>query len=246
MLAADLIFLGGYHRRGRSFPGEALSGGREMPSCWGQNLLEDQDWQGTQAANVGMLGAVTARAGDWQHRHRDHTEFLVFPGASALGNGHLASPLVPLDASKKVKTVPSILKCFPNIETLHIYSMKVNGPTGNVKLKFWQDACPIECVEWHVKKFVIHEFQGNKSELTFIKFIAERVQALEKMVIIYCHEDFSSVDDVNAKLNSLVTGKWASKNVQLGVSMQRGPAFWSVRGRGVTDGSYDDPMFHYH
>ncbi|KAK3132360.1 hypothetical protein QOZ80_6AG0520090 [Eleusine coracana subsp. coracana] len=73
----------------------------------------------------------------------------------------------------------------PSIRVLalavQLESSKLNAPTGNVKLKFWQDACPIECIERHVKKFVIHGFKGKKSELAFIKFVAHRAQALENI-----------------------------------------------------------------
>lgn len=119
-------------------------------------------------------------------------------------------------------------------------SSKVNEPTGKVKFKFWQYACPIECVEWHVKKLVIHEFQGKRSELAFVRFIAERAQTLEKMVIKFCEESFSSVNDVNVMLAPLVNGKWASKHVKLSVFLQRGPSPWIVRQ--ATDGSCDDPF----
>ncbi|TVU11296.1 hypothetical protein EJB05_44871, partial [Eragrostis curvula] len=145
-----------------------------------------------------------------------------------------------LEVRNKVKTVSTLLKCFPNVETLHIYSTRVNGRTGNVKFKFWQDACPIECVESHVKKFVIHEFQGKRSELAFIRFIAERAQALEEMVIGWRMDDFSSENDIGAILKPLFTWKWTNKNVKLSVAMPRGPTAWSVRG--VTDGSFDDPF----
>nr|CAB3477512.1 unnamed protein product [Digitaria exilis] len=80
---------------------------------------------------------------------------------------------VHFESRNEVKTVPSLLKCFPNVETLHIQSVKVDRPTGNVSLKFWLEACPVECVQ-HVKKLVIHGFQGNKNEHAFIKFIGER------------------------------------------------------------------------
>ncbi|TVU11307.1 hypothetical protein EJB05_44883, partial [Eragrostis curvula] len=96
---------------------------------------------------------------------------------------------VHFEVRNEVKTVPSFLKCFPNIETLHIRSMKVDKPTGNVKLKFWQEACPVECVQ-HVKTLVIHEFKGSKNEHAFIKFIVERALVLEKMGLVLCPESF--------------------------------------------------------
>ncbi|CAO2203911.1 unnamed protein product [Urochloa humidicola] len=114
---------------------------------------------------------------------------------------------VHFEVCDEAETVPSILKCFPNVETLHIQSVKVNKPTGKVNLKFWQEACPAECVQ-HVKKLVIHGFQGKKNEHAFIKFIGETAQALEKMVVMVCFETTTGFD---AKMMPFATVKWASK-----------------------------------
>ncbi|CAL4955614.1 unnamed protein product [Urochloa decumbens] len=114
---------------------------------------------------------------------------------------------VHFEVSDEVQTVPSILKCFPNVETLHIQSVKVNKPTGMVNLMFWEEACPVECVQ-HLKKLVIHGFQGNKNEHAFIKFIGETVQALEKMVIMVC---FETATGFNAKMMPFANVKWATK-----------------------------------
>jgi len=88
--------------------------------------------------------------------------------------------------------------------------VKVNRPTGKVSLNFWQEACPVECLQ-HVKKLVIHGFRGNKSEHAFIKFIAERAQALKKMVIMIC---FDTANGFDAKMKPFTTIKWASEDIK--------------------------------
>ncbi|CAL4948933.1 unnamed protein product [Urochloa decumbens] len=118
---------------------------------------------------------------------------------------------VHFEVRNEVERVPSILKCFPNVETLHILSVGVNKPTGKVNLKFWQEACPVECVQ-HVKKLVIHGFQGKKNEHAFIKFIGEAAEALEKMVVMVCFELASGNND--AKIMPFATVKWASKVIE--------------------------------
>ncbi|KAG2589818.1 hypothetical protein PVAP13_5NG317300 [Panicum virgatum] len=117
---------------------------------------------------------------------------------------------VQFEVRNEVKTVPAFLKCFPNVETLHIQSVKVNRPTGKVSLNFWQEACPVECLQ-HVKKLVMHGFRGNKSEHAFIKFIAERAQALKKMVIMIC---FDTANGFDAKMKPFTTIKWASEDIK--------------------------------
>ncbi|KAL6640243.1 hypothetical protein ACP70R_022092 [Stipagrostis hirtigluma subsp. patula] len=157
---------------------------------------------------------------------------------------------VRFEVRNEVKMLPSFLKCFPNIETLHVQSEKADDPTGKVNLKFWQEAGPIDCVQSHLKELVFHEFRGSRSELAFLKFIAERAQVLEKMVIVVPHGRFSSGEDLNAKLKSLTCAKWASKDCKLKVFTSpstegAGPAY---NIRVASDFSHPDPfgLIYYH
>ncbi|TVU42509.1 hypothetical protein EJB05_08920, partial [Eragrostis curvula] len=127
---------------------------------------------------------------------------------------------VQFEVCSDVKMVPCFLKCFPNVETLHVFVKFLNQhahsqnaePTGKLDIMFWQEAGPIECVHSRVKRFVFQRFRGKRSELMFLKFIAERAQVLKKMVVMVDHESFSSEVDMNAKLNLLSMVKWASKD----------------------------------
>jgi hypothetical protein len=96
-----------------------------------------------------------------------------------------------------------------------LQSIEAFNPTGKVIFKFWQEVGSVECVEDHIKKLVIHGFRGKKSGLAFVKFIAERAQVLEKMVLILSPECFPSVRDVKAKLNPLTTAQWVSKDFKV-------------------------------
>ncbi|TVU11295.1 hypothetical protein EJB05_44870 [Eragrostis curvula] len=136
---------------------------------------------------------------------------------------------VHFEICNEVKEVPSFLKCFPNVETLHVKSMEVDRPTGKVKLNFWLEACPVECVQ-HVKKLVIHEFKGNKNEHAFIKFIGEAAQALEKVVIMLCPQSFSSRNGLDAKMKPFTAVKWANKSMQqIHLMFPSDPTPWSFR-----------------
>ena len=90
-----------------------------------------------------------------------------------------------------------------------------DAPSGKVDPKFWHEAGYIDCVQRHVKKFVFQEFRGKRSELAFLKFIAERAQVLEKTVVMVASKCFSSADGVNAKLKPLTSAIWASKDCKL-------------------------------
>ncbi|CAO2190902.1 unnamed protein product [Urochloa humidicola] len=148
---------------------------------------------------------------------------------------------VLFEVRNEVKTVPSILKCFPNVETLHIQSAKVDKPTGKVNLKFWLEVCPAECVQ-HVKKLVIHDFQGTKNEHVFLKFIAQRAQALNKMVIVLCRKSFSPTN-LDAKMRPFrtINSKRASKDFKaITFKFPTSPTPWSFRV--ATDVSFSDPF----
>ncbi|KAL6592717.1 hypothetical protein ACP70R_049392 [Stipagrostis hirtigluma subsp. patula] len=160
--------------------------------------------------------------GHWQPEHH---ELEIGNTIIKAGTKMSASTMVPsvqmlalevnFEARNEVKMVPCFLKCFPNVETLHVFSLNSDKPSGKVNLKLWREAGYIECVQWHVKKFVFQEFRGKRSELAFLKFIAESALVLEKMVVMVASKYFSSVDDVNDKLQPLASAKWASEKCKL-------------------------------
>ncbi|GJM99823.1 hypothetical protein PR202_ga16959 [Eleusine coracana subsp. coracana] len=118
---------------------------------------------------------------------------------------------VNFDISNDVKTLPAFIKCFPNIQTLHIRSLKTDQPTtGKINLKFWQKACPVQCVQ-HVRKLVIHEFQGKENERAFIKSMGETVKTLERLENFLSPQ--SNNNDLDAKMKPFTTVKWANENI---------------------------------
>uniref|UniRef100_M8AWT7 Uncharacterized protein n=1 Tax=Aegilops tauschii TaxID=37682 RepID=M8AWT7_AEGTA len=114
-----------------------------------------------------------------------------------------------------LKKVPNFLRCFPNVETLHIQSEKAcEEPTGKVGLKFWLEGGPITCIRQQLKKLIFREFRGSTNEVAFLKFIAEKARVLEKMVVVVY---LSSEVDVSAMLKPLTCAKWANGACKLQV-----------------------------
>ena len=99
----------------------------------------------------------------------------------------------------------------------HLQSPRIpKESTGKVNLKFWQEGGPIKCVLQSLKKLFFYEFRGSRSEVAFLKFIAERGRVLEQMVVVVGKECFSpGGDGVNAKLKPLTNAKWNSKGCKL-------------------------------
>ncbi|KAF0904064.1 hypothetical protein E2562_031743 [Oryza meyeriana var. granulata] len=101
---------------------------------------------------------------------------------------HTLGIQVKLFDHNEVRMLRSFLRCFPNVETLYIQSETTLGkPPGMLSPMFLQETGPIDCLEGHIKKVIIREFRVHKSELDFVKFIAERGQVLEKIVVVLTH-----------------------------------------------------------
>ncbi|CAO2038435.1 unnamed protein product [Urochloa humidicola] len=128
-----------------------------------------------------------------------------------------------LGARIEARMVPSFLRCFPILETLYVQSenpdFTLTGlqpcTPGKLNLKFWEQAGPIECIQHHLKKLALRAFRGQRCELDFLKFVAERAQVLEEMVIVLVH-GCSPSDRVGTKLRtSMASAKWANRSCKL-------------------------------
>ncbi|TVU30152.1 hypothetical protein EJB05_21761 [Eragrostis curvula] len=147
--------------------------------------------------------------------------------------------------------LPSFLRCFPNVKTLYVQSEndddKFWGPhssgIGKLNPKFWKEAGPIECIQRHIKKLVLREFRGKRSELDFLKFIAEHAQVLEEMVVVMTHGYLPS-DQVGAKLRTVMaSAKWANGSCRMMVLKspfdQEGNAWCYIRGFNFSEDPFD-------
>ncbi|CAO2203919.1 unnamed protein product [Urochloa humidicola] len=157
---------------------------------------------------------------------------------------------VHFEVLNEAKMIPSFLKCFPNIETLHIKSEKSDDkPAGKLSQKFWQEASGIECVQSHIKEIVFHEYSGEPSELAFLKFILENAQVLRKVLIVSVQGSLSSPtseDNAGAKLmQDLSSVKMANENCRLVIlksSIPRGGSFWNCQVASNFDVA--DPLYY--
>ncbi|XBI21707.1 hypothetical protein VPH35_062800 [Triticum aestivum] len=105
----------------------------------------------------------------------------------------------------------------PSVQIFAIESPTISEePTGKVNIKFWQEGAPIKCVAQSMKKVFFYEFRGSRSEVVFLKFLAERGRVLEQMVVVVASECFTSGSGyVNDKLKPLISAKWSSKGCKL-------------------------------
>ncbi|CAL4955607.1 unnamed protein product [Urochloa decumbens] len=147
---------------------------------------------------------------------------------------------VRFEIRKEAKMLPAFLRCFPNVETLHVLSHEADEPTGKLNLKFWQEVGHINCLETQITKVVFDKFRGERYELAFLKFILERAQSLLKLVVVLANGDQASVDEMLAKLKSLTTAKRASEYPALLAVARDGDSAWCFQR--ASDLSVSDPF----
>ncbi|KAM0849183.1 hypothetical protein ACQ4PT_053895 [Festuca glaucescens] len=140
----------------------------------------------------------------------------------------------------EVKMLPSFLRCFPNAEALCIESEKTREPTGNIRLKFWQDNGLIDCIRSRLKSIVFREFHGHENEFAFLMFVAENAEALERMVLELKLGKYAAPVEIVIKIKALESAKWASGSNKLQLTFSKFPSAWNLA-RGC-DLSCDDPF----
>ncbi|KAK1619929.1 hypothetical protein QYE76_025446 [Lolium multiflorum] len=143
------------------------------------------------------------------------------------------------------KMLPSFLRCFPNVETLHLESKETYQPTGKLSNKFWQEVGAIECVQSHIKLMVFYGFRGERGELSFLKFFLETARMLTKLVIVFNKGSFASVAEANSKVKPLFSTKWASRDCSLLLlesALPAGEDKWLLNFKTGSDFSTKDPF----
>ena len=113
------------------------------------------------------------------------------------------------DSVIRVKMLASFLRCFPNVDTLHIQSVlrgpsvTANEPSGDHHANFWREISPICCLRSHVKKMVIHNFRGDQNEFEFLKFVAMNAEELQSLLVASHKDILSSAVKVNETKDEL-------------------------------------------
>uniref|UniRef100_A0A0D9W2P9 F-box domain-containing protein n=1 Tax=Leersia perrieri TaxID=77586 RepID=A0A0D9W2P9_9ORYZ len=143
----------------------------------------------------------------------------------------------------EAKMLPSFLRCFPNVETLHLQSRNTKDLTGKLNLKFWYDAGAIECIQSRITVMIFRGFQAARGEINFLKFCLENARMLKKLIIVSTKGRFASIDEANSAVKPLFTTKWACQCCSLVVlesACSEGSMNWNFE-RG-SDFSLVDPF----
>lgn len=140
----------------------------------------------------------------------------------------------------------SFLRCFPNVDTLHIESalhgpsVTANEPSGEHYARFWQEVSLVECLRSHVKKMVIHKFRGDRNEFQFLMFVAMNAQELQSLHVVLQEGNTSSTDKVNETENNLQS-LWFRTGIS-GVLLVLPTVGFPSMLQKATDLTFDDPF----
>uniref|UniRef100_A0ACD5Z2L2 Uncharacterized protein n=1 Tax=Avena sativa TaxID=4498 RepID=A0ACD5Z2L2_AVESA len=119
---------------------------------------------------------------------------VIMPGIKATATSMLTSVKilslnVRFGVRNDVKMLPTILRCFPELERLHIMSKRCDEPTGNLGLKFWEESGPLENVVSRIKVMSLREFTGEPGEVGFLEFIFQSARVLKTAIIVTANPD---------------------------------------------------------
>ncbi|RCV26192.1 hypothetical protein SETIT_5G225900v2 [Setaria italica] len=152
---------------------------------------------------------------------------------------------VNLHIFKEVQMLCSFLRCFPNIEILHLESAGADEPSDKPDAEFFQLPSPIECVQSHIKEVFLNEFQGHQCEMAFLKYLCRRANQMQKLTLVLRGTMLDSVDKIKVQLDDLVLPSVASEACTV---LLLGPAvdlYWSSFYR-ASDLSIHDPFLSDH
>ncbi|XP_062184980.1 LOW QUALITY PROTEIN: F-box/LRR-repeat protein At5g02910-like [Phragmites australis] len=127
--------------------------------------------------------------------------------------------------NQEAKMLPTLLRCFPRLETLHIMPVLSKSNDSAHDLEFWESLGSCECLESHLKTVVLHGHLMQNHGVGFKKYITREGKALET-VIVLCRDEMTrdlssaSLDERNVALGGgrcdvsfcVVNSPWSFQN----------------------------------
>ncbi|KAK3145245.1 hypothetical protein QOZ80_4AG0326130 [Eleusine coracana subsp. coracana] len=121
------------------------------------------------------------------HAPKLHQLGFLEPGVHMLEIGNtVINPLT----NSGIKASPSSMAY--GVKILGVHSAESTEVTGKVNLKFWEEAGPIKCIQG-IKSMSFREFQGKRSEVSFLKFFFQNAKALKNAVVMVSKGRFTSI-----------------------------------------------------
>jgi hypothetical protein len=116
-------------------------------------------------------------------------------------------------SNREAKMLPTLLKCFPHLETLHIVPVPSEAPDKVHDLSFWQTQGACECLESHLSTVVLHGSMSHMHGVGFLKYILREGKALKTMCLVCADEEarnFRASGGTNGQISfRAVTPRWS-------------------------------------
>ncbi|OEL15305.1 hypothetical protein BAE44_0023674 [Dichanthelium oligosanthes] len=81
--------------------------------------------------------------------------------------------------NQEAKMLPTLLKCFPRLETLHVLSIPSDSVNSAQDLEFWESLGSCECLESHLEMLMVHGCLVQNNEIGFLQYIIREGKALK-------------------------------------------------------------------
>ncbi|PAN29878.1 hypothetical protein PAHAL_5G256300 [Panicum hallii] len=81
--------------------------------------------------------------------------------------------------NQEAKMLPTLLKCFPCLEALHIMVIPSASLNSAHDLEFWESLDSCTCLESHLKTLMVHGCLVHNNEIGFLKYIIREGKSLK-------------------------------------------------------------------
>ncbi|KAF8670881.1 hypothetical protein HU200_050146 [Digitaria exilis] len=96
--------------------------------------------------------------------------------------------------NQEAKMLPTLLKCFPRLEALHVLAIPSESVNSGHDLEFWESLGSCECLESHLKALMVHGCLVHNNEIGFLQYIIREGKALKAVGVDPSPENKVAID----------------------------------------------------
>uniref|UniRef100_A0A0D9X0J1 F-box domain-containing protein n=1 Tax=Leersia perrieri TaxID=77586 RepID=A0A0D9X0J1_9ORYZ len=108
---------------------------------------------------------------------------LVWSAEATIPTLKILAVKINLAVEREVRLLAVLLRCFPNLETLHIMSMST-CPVSSADVQIWESEASIECARFKLQTLVIHGFTGEDCEFQLVRYLSKEGMALSTIGVV--------------------------------------------------------------
>nr|AVY91841.1 F-box domain [Saccharum hybrid cultivar SP80-3280] len=118
--------------------------------------------------------------------------------------------------NQEAKMLPTLLKCFPHLEKLHVLAIPYKPLNSAHGLEFWESLDSCECLQLHLNTLIVHGCLVQTNEIGFLQYMIREGKALKAVGLCPSPNNKVAMDlvlasFVQSKEASFVESKGASR-----------------------------------